>query len=542
MIKLENYDEVLSGKIAKAEEIIPAAKLFLKETRDMQRPFGLFQPNENVIAIVKPSSKRNIEIALGFPFPVAQRSIASEMVDKELCGEIIVCFRGAELRQYQRTLIVDQVNFKLEYADRDRMGWKTNELGRNRSRAFYINPYSFLGDSIIGLYFLDRIKEELNIQNQIILSPSAEHQSFLGEIHPAGDQKSWDLVRDDDLVILPDLIDNHLPNTIRWIGHLHHYQAIVLVIGRGLLIDYSERVIYALNEDDPLLRNTNIQDYMNDCLSQFFPKDFSGLSRPSPICYPFITSTEAFINPFSSLAVRDLTPEFIVTIVDGLIEYGVTKVHISNGVKDSEKDSALISTLTPLLEGKAVDIEYHWFKNLSGIACLVKERNINLLFSPDTSVPHMFNAMGRPVFTVYKSCFWDPRSIQSLSSDSPLGFCRFQLSQIPILTGHENESLTPSMWKDIFICFQRKISPQEAALWLEEIDSNLKNPEKLREDNLEVLSKCAEQLNVPALMSAFDIKYFFNILGNFPPKEVERLYKSLVHISPIYKWLKLQLC
>lgn len=138
-------------------------------------------------------------------------------------------------------------------------------------------------------------------------------------------------------------------------------KAPTLIVGRGLLVDYENKAIFGLDEDDPLLRNSNIEDYMNDCLSQFIEVRADKTRHSPPIQYPFPDLLEAFINPFASLGIRDLPPELIVTLVEGLIENGVRKINISNGVEHSEKDKALISRIKILLKDKPVEIEYHWF-------------------------------------------------------------------------------------------------------------------------------------------------------------------------------------
>ncbi len=538
MNALDTYDDILLNKLEEAKALAAKAHDFLRETKERQRPFGLFQPKDNVIVIVRPSSENKVEAALGFPFPVARQILPVNSQE----GEITVCFRSDELRRYQRSLIVKELGFDLIAIKRDEMINRLKTMQETRKRSFYINPYAFLGDSIIGLYFLERIKQFLNIQSHIILSPSAEHQSFLGDIYSSSEPTHWMQANDSDLVILPDLIDNHLPNTLLWIRHLLQSKAPALIIGRGLLIDYEHKIIYALNEDDPLLRNSNIQDYMDDCLEQFIGRNHDLPISTLPIKYPFQYSSETFINPFASLAIRDLSVEFIVTLVDGLIEYGVQKINISNGVKTSGKDKELIAALQHLLKDKPIKIEYHWFDNLSGIAALIKDRNINLLFSPDTSVPHMFNAMGQPVFTVYKTTFWDARSIQSMASDSPLGFCRYQPTQIPILAGPGSTTLDAGLWQEILKCFQKKIPASEALKWIKKIDALMDHPQQIGVSGLEVLAECAKAHGIAALIKAFDMNYFLGILNNFPQSTVNRLYKSLIQISPVYKWLKLQTC
>lgn len=71
--------------------------------------------------VVKPSQERKFEAALGFPFPISLKESYLSFFPEDLNGEIAVCFRGAELRRLQRSMIIDQLGFDLHVVTREQI-------------------------------------------------------------------------------------------------------------------------------------------------------------------------------------------------------------------------------------------------------------------------------------------------------------------------------------------------------------------------------------------------------------------------------------
>lgn len=89
------------------------------------------------------------------------------------------------------------------------------------------------------------------------------------------------------------------------------------------------------------------------------------------------------------------------------------------------------------------------YDSLSEIAIDIRKDNITLGITADTSLAHMFNFVGLRNLTFYNTRRWDPDSMQSLSSDSPLGFCRYTSLQFPIIFDSEHGISSISVLKGL---------------------------------------------------------------------------------------------
>lgn len=83
---------------------------------------------------------------------------------------------------------------------------------------------------------------------------------------------------------------------------------------------------------------------------------------------------------------------------------------------------------------KSANLSIEYFTSLSELAaCINTYEKFASAISADTSISHLLNLLKIPTITVYNSVMWDEQSIQSLTSDSPLGFCRYSNFQLPAL-------------------------------------------------------------------------------------------------------------
>ena len=64
-----------------------------------------------------------------------------------------------------------------------------------------------------------------------------------------------------------------------------------------------------------------------------------------------------------------------------------------------------------------------------------------LIITADTSIAHLANYGGYSNIVLYNPKVWDTCSVQSMSSDSPLGFCRYNKLQIPVVLSGDTEHI-----------------------------------------------------------------------------------------------------
>ena len=63
---------------------------------------------------------------------------------------------------------------------------------------------------------------------------------------------------------------------------------------------------------------------------------------------------------------------------------------------------------------------------------MISEKQINLVITVDTSITHLMTKKKIINLVIYKDGFWDDESYQSLSAESPIGFCSYSPYQLPI--------------------------------------------------------------------------------------------------------------
>lgn len=156
----------------------------------------------------------------------------------------------------------------------------------------------------------------------------------------------------------------------------------------------------------------------------------------------------------------------------------------------------------------------------------------------------MLNAMNVPVFTFYHSSFWDEDCIQSLTSDSPLGFCRYYDTQVPILI-RDKFSFTSSTFKELITNHLRLlmgINHRNGNALKDKVSEILnteenKLPQLVNEITL-IYYQILRDLDLGFTKGIFDIEYFINRLSKHPVEKVRWLYYSLFKVSPLYKALR----
>ncbi|MBF0316413.1 MAG: hypothetical protein HQK52_23555 [Oligoflexia bacterium] len=388
-------------------------------------------------------------LSIGFPFPIETRDCK---INGLKCKSYSLMFfiRGAYLRKLQReelqqTLVSISSETKWSEVDVELFREKVATYLLNQKKCLYIDPYNngretLMGNSIIGLRFLDSFLKEEQAKEIKVISNSSEHLKLFFDVVAKQHVNYDEEIRNSDYVIIPDLIDNRWKITIEQIMISLKHGKTCFILGRNLIVTKtSNRVhVYHCEGDDPLLVNKGVDLYIEDCLRPFFKEQTKFRQK--------LLSHEAsdhgdsenkrntiFINPFSSTELRDLPVDLVETIACNLVKNGY-RIVVSAGVPGSDKDFNWITSfkykLNDIDRTLADSIEIlPAFINLTELGHRLSDLGVIGAVTPDTSIAHFLARLSILNITLVRMRFWDTSSIQALSTV----FVRTSRYQIPVL-------------------------------------------------------------------------------------------------------------
>lgn len=393
----------------------------------LNKRFSLYEISDELLLFFKHGVQGQSKVHIGFPFP-----LHSEDYDKDLNGlNLNVFLRGEPVRSIQRTEMRELSSNFTEMND----GFsKLVEDSVNQSKkVVFIDPYTFIGDSYIGLYFLDSVKNKFGINDSLVLSNQSDHLKRVVRSKKYNLENVSEEINDGDLIVAPDLIDSHWEKTVSTIKALKGKNAKMLILGRGLFLDIKRDKIdtYHFNSEDTLLRRENIEDYMSDCLKPF---NIPGIAVSEK--KKFEDTFRFFFNPFTSEELRYISPELMFNTYKSLSDMSKkTEFYLIAGYHKSPSHTEWLNKFLSLLkdDGSMRRVGINYYSDLSELADHLEEKECGSILTADTSVSHVANRLGYPNVTTYNPTWWDPNSLQSLSASSPAGFCRYFPTQIPVL-------------------------------------------------------------------------------------------------------------
>ena len=433
---MNNLKDILLKNIDKhKQEIGENVDLFAEEGYNYRN----LKVGENLVLIIRRGNYGNF-IHLGFPFPTESYSLKKFNADENISVSIFL--RGDILRSFQRSqLLADLKEIgKVNYTEVESLS-EFRDLTKNVCSKFksveYYDPYSFLGDSFIGLYFIENFIENFKLKLSRIYSENYKNMEVVSEASGYVGYKTKDKA---SLGVFVDLLDNQW-NRTRYLVKMSAKQGISSVIcGRDILVvPHREGIdVYHFNRSDVLLEKENIEDYMERCLSPFTePK----VKRVEPIQ---INSSNIIINPFGSEDLKTIPYQLVFEIAKDLKNKNPeSKILLISGFKNNYSHLLWVSKLRGLLSEAEVDNVL--FKNYGSFAEIkndIGRYDIPIGLTADTSIAHLFNYLGLRNLTFFNLDRCDLRSPQSLASDSPLGFCRYGKVQYPALIHPKITNLT----------------------------------------------------------------------------------------------------
>jgi len=501
-------------------------------------PFLVQEVSDEAVLLIEQSDSPVTYIQIGFPFPVYRIELSNSLSETPV--SIKYCVRGEPIRRIQREYFIKSVGKQLSVLDDSSFVAKFSESAKTCRRILYVNPYRFLGDSFIGEYFRNAFLEALELPQAGYFSRYHEHISAIKDVLPINELN--DHVAEGDLIVMPDLIDNHFVDTLQLVEKIQQKVGVIAVLGRNLFLDNSTQSLYFNQINDPILRNSNIQHYMDDCLKHFIPIKQQSICQLGINKKFEVNHKAVFINPFARLGMRDLPPELCANLIAALISQGANKITVSGGVPGVEKDHRKLNTLLSLLHANQTieQVEIVTFRNLGELSEYLSEKQISVVLSPDTSIPHLTMRHGIPVLTFYHERFWDEQSIQSLTGDSPLGFCRFNANQIPVIFHEDRVPDIPTLVKllaELESVTSSNDSQDAISHYLGLLNQTLQD-NQVESNVSELLSHYEDivnSLNIATINSFFDLRKLSRVLYLHPPNKRARLLLAMFLIAPATK-------
>lgn len=300
-------------------------------------------------------------------------------------------------------------------------------FNQNHYYDYFAPKQSGIGDCIIALDALQELENSYAIKLGYVHS----HQKALGTIfklksytdrnHLTKNLKFF-VYGSFDFDVLKDEVVFYVKNNID-----------VIIAGMNIIIFSDRGVISVCHYDTGMypFGYYNMSDFINNRADPFF--DYP-LERNSPGKLDPVT---ILINPFGSEKIRTLPVSFVYNLVTNISHIrSDTHIIILTGFKNNVHHliwrSKLVSKLFLNKHDKKNILlqQYTTFKNLF---TTLKERNVQLGISIDTSIPHLFNYLNIkniPIFNLEKINVSDRNA---LFTKSPLGFSQYGNTQFPAM-------------------------------------------------------------------------------------------------------------
>ena len=526
-----------------------------------KRDFRMIEVSSEFLFVCRKGDGSESSLNVGFPFPIATTSYS---YGKNTPKNVVIksYIRGEPIRKKQRKMLhsVLQMPNPIEVPDAYRFNLITKQLFKKCKNIVYVDPYTFLGDSIIGLYILDQFISRFGVRNVKVFSKAYKHLSFFFNTFPDSAEAVRKSCMRDTMVILPDLIDNHWGKRLDLLEEIFKTHATALIVGRNMILRPSKKTIpLHLRSKDPLLINKNIEDYMRDCMEAYIPRKDMGEIHPTPI--KISKAPSILFNGLSAFVGKIIEPKLSFGICKKIVDEMGTNCYVSMGSK-SPKDALWVSDFNTLLQKSdpryKSKIKFVDDKGLDDLARKIMKLRVGLIITADTSIAHLSNRMGLPNITIFNQNFWDKSSIQSLSSESPLGFCRYGPLQYPYILNQKGSiqnvsSLIFEGSKSLIEKFSgtgkvkvpnnarnfiSQINELESAVRYGKTLPNIRHVHNRLNTTFRRLSRVNVGSNISWLFKFYDPDQLVrDILNNFSSRRVCNLVYASWLLSPAYKYM-----
>ncbi len=289
----------------------------IKRFEESQSEYRQFSYTKEVCVVLRKERNPQCNKNIGFPFPLCSKKF---YVPRNRGTSVRVFLRGEPIRCLQRKQLKDTLAKEIKTKEIRVSSFKkfkelAKKIANKYSECVHVDPYTFIGDSFIGLYFSEKISEKFNLKVRSIYSNAYTH---LPSKYCAKEYTPEALKEQHRLIIIPDLVDSHWEKTVRTIRTLVKRDNAFFVIGRNLIVttDAKECLLYHFAREDHLLRNENIEDYMVACLLPYVGaiKSTIGEANRQTLNYANLV-----INPFGSEEIKTIPVNLIESILKGYL-------------------------------------------------------------------------------------------------------------------------------------------------------------------------------------------------------------------------------
>lgn len=505
--------QLLSTKITKNVKQKINEKINFMQTNN--RDYGLLQLYQNVLVSIIKSENTSCFMNLGYPFPISIKKI-----NIKFKGYTVNFYlRGETIRNRQRKYVFSyfQNTHVSKFINKDEFKKKLKQIySAYTNSLLYIDLYRFIGDGILGLYFIDNLRCYFNasIENTYVFSKSNRHIPTLYNVHHTSELADFIQANNNFTIIIPSLLDNQFNDFMNILNHLKDKNVLIIIPSRNMYIEKNQKntKIFWYKKPDVLLTNQPIVDYMQESISVFM-----GKKKKHNLAFYTTNNKNVFIDPFSSLKEKTIPLKECLLLCDYLIKHRFN-VFMSNGLNQDKYTKQF----------KKYGIKIIKDKGLNDLSCKMKEYNIDFVISTDSSVAHLSAYLHIPTIVLYRSYFWDPTTVQSMTNDSPGGFCRADLPMFPIVDGGPDDVI------NILSCFKKDTKYVKLAKIIKKFD--------YADDKtvLETHNKLMSLVNVPPAYNP-DI-LLHGILNASKKYNTWRIVRNIWENLPEYKISKFYRC
>lgn len=366
-----------------------------------------------------------ITIKIGFPFTVNEFVIDSND-ELEFCHGYNFIFRGPQIREQQhKSYINSQIKSGLVYnlannSDIDKYRQTIKEVIGVADRILYVDPHNQengtnIGDSFISLYYPKIFAKNFNAKHTDVYTRSKKHlvNSSNMVFYDYSELETVDIDKY-DLVVISDFVDVNSEHTCKILSSISSRKNYKVIInGRNSCFVKSGNVLthFKYNQADPILTNKGIEDYMLDCSDPFIINDQEIISQKEK--FEKCSFNSIFINPFTSKAERDLSPDFVHELISVASKLNDSiKFYISSGL-NGDKEKLWIKAFLDHGESTVASV-LNPFNNLVEVIGFINSNN-SICISADTSITHLCIEHKKPCITVYVMKYFNLDSPQSIA-------------------------------------------------------------------------------------------------------------------------------
>jgi 8-oxo-dGTP diphosphatase len=406
--------------------------------------------------------KGSVIVGEGYPFLMTSTKIAKEntfpwnnyKLTFHFIGKLLQdSFREKMLKLLHSRFPDHEINYNPATSEQIRM--VTLPLADSlRSKIFLYDPFQYKGDALyIGIYY--SMVRKLNPACDITVLTRNEGIWKLFDCTIAKDLS--ELPNDILAGIIPIPIDNQWEEAMRILPAILHRTRLVLIPQRNIVIKRDQRHrridIFHTEENDHNLEFTNISTYTWSGLHCLLPKPVGLNSSLALFKKPlsasiFIEERPFFINPSSSLRLKDIPPKLCLEIVKSLRStFGENiKILINGGDPKLAEEQEFAGKIRELL-GDTDDIEVWHGSDMTETAAMLS--SVRMVITADTSISHTAAFKGVPTIVIWNKMRWDELSPLDMVHNGPVGFASVFPNTIDLIICKNQDDYFPALADDV---------------------------------------------------------------------------------------------